>query len=133
MPPFTGQGNLGGSELLDQPPPSPAISGATPGVNPGPAPMSAMAPPLAASQIPPDVLTGMLKVTEKMDQDLRALAQMTPDLAMYWQSVSEALAVAMSQVLMAGGGPTSPTNTGPGFPGGGLDRGGMPLASGGPA
>lgn len=122
---------LQGSEMLDQPPPSPALSM---GVNPGnPAPMSQMAPPLSSNQIPPDVLTGVLKAGEKIDQDLRSFAQMFPDLAPYWQTVMAALAEAMSRVAMAGGGPTSPTAAGPGFPGGGLDRGAQPLASGGPA
>lgn len=126
-------GTLGGSDPLDQPPPSPALSQ---GMNPGPPPMSAMLgpdTPLNSQGIPPDVLTGMLQATTKMAQDLDALAQMTPDLAPDWMAVKTALAAAMSKVVMAGGGPTSPTATGPGFPGGGFDRAGLPLApSGGP-
>ena len=131
--PFT-PGTLQGSDVLDQPPPSPALST---GVNPGtPAPMSQMGGPadaLHSQMLPPDVLTGMLKVTTKMAEDLNALAQMTPDLAPYWAAVHDALTEVMSRVFMAGGGPTSPTAPGPGYPGGGIDRGGLPLASGGPA
>jgi hypothetical protein len=128
-------GVLSGSEMLDQPPPSPALgAGMNPG-NPGIPGMSQLMPNagagLSAQSLPPDVLTGMMQAADKISQDLDAFAQMTPDLAQDWAAVKETLAVAMSKVLLAGSGPTSPTAAGPGFPGGGLERGAVPLASGG--
>lgn len=133
MPPLSKPGTLSGSEFLDQPPPSPALEQ---GMGPGtPLPTEAVQgfapPPMGAGQLPPDVLTGMMKTATQMAQDLDAFAQMAPDIAPRWAAVKEALSIAMSELLMAGSGPISPTATGPGFPGGGIDRGGLPLASGG--
>lgn len=123
---------LAGSDQLDSTPPSPALTG---GQNPGYPPMNqmaqGMAPAVPADQFPPEVLTGMMQAAQKIAQDIDSFAQMTPDLAPDWAAVRSALAQAMSKLLMAGAGPSSPTAVGPGFPGGGLDRGGMALASGG--
>lgn len=125
-------GTLSGTEALDQPPPSPALAQ---GMNPGSPSMSDLMgevpPQVQADQMPPDVLTGMMTAATKIAQDLDSFAQMTPNLAADWAAVRAALATAMSKLLQAGSNPTTPTATGPGFPGGGLDRGGMRLASGG--
>lgn len=136
MPMPNSSSTLDGSQMLDQPPPSPALGT---GQNPGyPAPnlSQALGPAgtastLSSATLPMDVLKGMTDTATKMAQDLDSFAQMTPDLAPDWAAVRAALSTAMAKVLMAGGGPTSPTATGPGFPGGGLDRGGQSLASGG--
>ncbi len=126
-------GTLQGTETLDQPPPSPALAQ---GMNPGSPSMTDLMgqtanPQVPADQMPQDVLTGMMTAATKIAQDLDSFAQMTPNLASDWAAVRAALAAAMSKLLMAGSNPTSPTAPGPGFPGGGLDRGGMALASGG--
>lgn len=132
MPPSTQlgpPGTLGGSERLDQPPPSPALSS---GMNPGmPLPGEMQLPTLASGQLPPDILTGMTQTLGKMASDVDAIAQMAPDLAADCAAVRATLSALMSKVLVAGAGPISPTAPGPGFPGGGIDRGAMPLASGG--
>lgn len=124
-------GTLSGTETLDQPPPSPALAQ---GMNPGSPSMSDLmgqGPAVPADQMPPDVLTGMMTAATKIAQDLDSFAQMAPNLAPDWAAVRTALAAAMSKLLSAGSNPISPTAPGPGFPGGGLDRGGMALASGG--
>ena len=123
---------------LNQPPPSPALAD---GQNPGyPAPNPTISQALGpgggggmvnSQSMPMDVLKGMTEAATKIAQDLDAFAQMTPDLAADWALVRQALATVMAKVLMAGGGPVSSTNPGPAFPGGGLDRGGTALASGG--
>lgn len=117
--------------MLDQPPPSPALQD---GVNPGMPSIQTLRGPqagLSAQGLPPDVLTGMLQTSMKIAEDLSALAQMTPDLASDWAQVISGLSAVMAKVVQAGGGPVSPTATGPQFPGGGFDQGGAPLASGG--
>lgn len=121
---------LSGTDPLDQAPPSPALAQ---GVNPGMA-LDGLAqgvPPIPSHGLPKEVLTGIIQATTTMSEQISSFAQIVPDLAPDLENVRAALAVFASKVLMAGGGPTSPTSTGPGFPGGGIDRGGQPLASGG--
>lgn len=120
-------GTVPGDSLLNSPPPSPAVAT---GMNPG-TPLGALVPPIPAHQLPPEVLTGILQAGEQISQMIDSFAQATPDLAADWAAAKNALMAAMSKVLQAGAGPTTPTATGPNFPGGGIDRGGMPSASGG--
>lgn len=94
-------------------------------------PLGQMVPALPAHQVPPEVLTGILQAGEKMVTMIDAFAQATPDLSQEWAGAKAALMMALSRVLEAGAGPTTPTSPGPNFPGGGIDRGAMPLASGG--
>lgn len=118
-----------GQDTLDSPPPNPATqTGMSPGV-----PLGAMAgpSPVPIQRIPPQMLTGMLQAGEQMSTMLDAFAQAAPDLAAEFGQVKDTLLQALAKLTMAGGGPTAPTAPGPNFPGGGLDRGGMPLASGG--
>ena len=114
-----------GDSMLNQPPPSPAVAT---GQNPG-VPLGSLVPPIPTHQLPPEVLTGILQAGEQISQMYDSFAQATPDLATDWAAAKNALLSAMSKVLQAGAGPTSPTSTGPQFPGGGIDRGGMPSAS----
>lgn len=125
--PYDPAGAPGGT-ALDGPPPSPAMAaGANPGV-----PMSVLAPPpVTPDQIPPEIKTGILTVGMKMVTDLDAFAQAIPDFAPDVAAAKAALMMLFSKIHMAGGGPTAPNAPGPTFPGGGFDRGGMPLASGG--
>ena len=90
-------------------------------------------PPVPSQGLPPEVLTGIVQTASAMSEQINALAQIVPDLAPDLEAVRAALAVFTSKVVMAGGGPAGPTSTGPNFPGGGIDRGGQPLASGGMA
>ena len=120
-------GTAPGSKILDGPPPSPALEQ---GMNPG-MPLGSLVQPVSADQVPPQVLTGMLEAGEEMSKMLDSFAQALPQHASDVGAVKEALNKLMSRILMAGAGPTSPTNPGPNFPGGGFERGGMPLASGG--
>jgi hypothetical protein len=89
--------------------------------------------PVPTAGLPKDVLTGIVQTTVQMSETINSLAQIVPDLAPDLEAVRQALAVFASKVLMVGGGAATPTATGPGFPGGGLDRGAQPLASGGMA
>lgn len=94
-------------------------------------PLGAMVPPVQSGAIPPEVLTGMLQAGETMVETIDSFAQIAPDLAPDFAVVKQALMAALAKVMQAGGGPTKPNAAGPGFPGGGFDSGGMPLASGG--
>lgn len=120
-------GTAPGSKMLDGPPPSPAPEQ---GMNPG-MPLGSLVAPVSANQIPPQVLTGILEAGEEMTKMLDSFAQALPEMAADVGATKEALMKLMSRILMAGAGPTSPTNPGSNFPGGGFERGGMPLASGG--
>lgn len=127
-------GTMPTDQVLNGPPPSPAVeTGMSPGASPSPdrpADIAGLMPPLPSGQFPPDVLTGVLQSGEKMSEHIDAIAQMFPDLAPDFALVKEFLQRALAKVLVAGGGPTSPTAPGPNFPGGGIDRAGATLASG---
>lgn len=126
-------GTAPGSDQLDGPPPSPALrdgssAGPSPSSPEGGSPMAGMAAPLSMESMPPDVLTGMLQAGQKMSETLDSFATMTPEMSADWALVKDTLLRALARLVSQGGGPTSPTNAGPNFPGGGFDRGGMPSA-----
>lgn len=128
-------GTLPGDQMLDGPPPSPAFEGSgstgEPTPAPGqPGPLGQLVPPIGAGQLPPQVLTGILQAGQQMVQAIDSFSQVTPDLAPDWEAVKQSLLNAMAKVLQAGAGPTSSTAPGSNFSGGGIDRGGMPSASG---
>ena len=128
-------GTVPGDRLLDGPPPSPAFeTGAStgqPGGGPGqPGPLGSLVPQIPAGGLPPEVLAGILASGEKIVQQLDSFAQVTPDLAPDWAAAKTALMNAMAKVLRAGAAPAPTGVTGSGFPAGGVDRGGMPAASG---
>lgn len=123
--PMMAPGTIPGDSMLSTPPPSPAVqTGQNPGI-----PLGAMVPPMPTTQLPPEVLQGILQAGEQISGMLDSFAQATPDLAPDWAAAKNALMSAMSKVLQAGAAPTAPTAPGPNFPGGGIDRGGMPSAS----
>ncbi len=127
--PLPAPGTTPGDSMLNQPPPSPApATGQNPGTPLGA--LGSLVPPIPSHQLPPEVLTGILQAGEQMSQMIDSFAQATPDLATDWAAVKNTLLSAMSKVLQAGAGPTAATAPGPNFPGGGIDRGGMPSASG---
>ncbi len=110
---------------LDAPPPSPQMP--TP-----PNSYAGMAPQVdtgAAPQMPPEVLTGITQVLEKMHDSCDSLAQALPQLASDFQQVQQVIQGVAAKVMMQGSSPSSPTNAGPGFPGGGMDSGFTPPQS----
>lgn len=121
-------GSTPGFSQLDGPPPSPALEN---GMNPGMPPLGQMVPQQGTGQLPPEVLSGILEAGQTMVSTLESFAQVTPELASAWGQAKAALMNALSLVAQAGGSASRPDITGPGFPGGGFDRGAMPLASGG--
>jgi hypothetical protein len=128
-------GTTAGFSQLDGPPPSPAVDG---GMAPGPSmppgglgSMVGGGMAVQSGSMPPEVLTGMLQAGETIVESLDSFAQIAPDLAPDFALAKDMLLRALAKVMQAGGGPTRPNAAGPGFPGGGFDQGGMPLASGG--
>ncbi len=124
-----------GNQVLDGPPPSPATEmGMSPGPSPSTPPQggtfgSLMGNPVSSQQLPPEMLTGMMQAGETISSTIDSFAQAAPDLAPDFLLVKDALQRALAKLLAAGAGPTAPTAPGPNFPGGGIDSGGMPLAS----
>lgn len=134
--PLPRPGDTPNAAMLDAPPPSPALAD---GVNPGQpigtgTPLGDLVNPgggVMSDQMPPEVLTGVLQAGEQMVGMIDSFVQVMPDLAPDFALAKDALMRALSKVLAAGGGPTSPNAPGPNFPGGGMESGGFPLASGG--
>lgn len=125
-------GTIPGPTVLDEAPPNPVTGGNTAQANTG-VPLGALgvAPlPMAANQLPPEVLTGILQGGESISKMIDSFAQVTPDLAQYALAAKDAILRYMAEVMRAGAGPTSPVNAGPQFPGGGIDRGGGPPSLG---
>lgn len=122
LPGLPDPGTSPGFSGLDSPPPSPAVET---GMSPGPSPsLGSTVAPIPSGGLPPEVLTGMVQAGEGMSKTLDSFAQMAPDLAPEFAAVKEALQRALAHLLQVGAGPTSPTNAGPNFPGGGFERGG---------
>lgn len=124
-------GTLPGNAILDGPPPSPAVeTGMSPGPSPNGGGFGDLVPTqVASNQLPPEMLTGMMQAGETISSTIDSFAQAAPDLAPDFLLVKDALQRALAKLLAAGSGPTAPTAPGPNFPGGGIDAGGMPLAS----
>lgn len=120
-----------GGDPLGQPPPSPT------GMNPdgqGNAPVSmrgmAGASPagpgggsIPASQMPPEVLTGITAAALDINQKLDAFAQATPDQGQILATIKDLLQQYLAELMSSGGGAVTPTASGPAFPGGGMARG----------
>lgn len=116
----------GDSTTLNAPPPNPAQPLApSAGMQGQVAGLAGMSMP--AGLIPPEILGGMMNEATKIDQALDSFAQITPDLAAEWLQIKELLQRVMGKLLVAGAPPSSPTAPGTPFPGGGMDRGGMPM------
>ena len=111
----------GSIQQLDGPPPSPAM--------PGLAQLSS-GPGLAASSaaIPPEIVEGLIQTSTSMANMLTTYAEMLPPFAGDFQRVTEALQVAVANVLAAGGAPGASTDPGTSFPGSGPNRSPLPSA-----
>lgn len=125
-------GQLGGGGMpaspsggqLNGPPPSPQAAGGGPTGSPNPMSMAGLAPPIqpGTQQMPPEVLTGIMQSMQSIFQLLDSYAQVLPDKAPQLSAVKQLLQMIAAEVQQVGGGPTSPTATGRGFPGS-FDRG----------
>ena len=107
---------------LDGPPPSPQAVGAGPTGQPTDFSLNTLAPPVPSSELPPEMLTGIMQSAQSIAQLLDSYAQATPDLAADWGMLKDHLAAILAKLVQAGAGPTSPTATGPAFPAA-FDRG----------
>lgn len=87
--------------------------------------LSGLAQPaqIGTAGLPPEILTGIMQSADKINSMFDAFAQVTPDMTNEWELCKAVLQRAVGKLLVAGGGPTSPTATGPQFPGGGTDAG----------
>lgn len=108
---------------LDGPPPSPQANGGGPTGQPTPFSLDGMVPgAVPSSQMPPEVLTGIMQSAQSIASMFDAYAQATPDLAADWGALKDALAMILAKLTQAGSGPTAPTASGPAFPAA-FDRG----------
>lgn len=110
-----------GSDPLAGPPPSPtAMGGRTGPLSPtgltGPSPLS-------SNQLPPEVLTGLVTAFDQVGSVLDAAAQIAPDKGAQVALIKDLIQQLLADLMVAGAGPSAPTNAGPAFPGGGMARG----------
>ena len=118
---YPGLGPTPGSTALDQPPPSPTpMGGADPN---GPFSMRGLASQVPSTQMPPEVLTGITQSAQTMSDLLDSWSQITPDKAAQIGLIKDMIQQYLADLMSAGAGPTTPTASGPAFPGGGIDRG----------
>lgn len=127
FPPMGGGGGFppmptgAGGSPLDLPPPSPTVMG---GADPNaPFSMQGLASQIPSGQMPPEVLTGITQAAQAMTAMLDSFEQVTPDKSAQLGLIKDMLQQYLAEVMSAGGGPTTPTASGPAFPGGGMDRG----------
>jgi hypothetical protein len=78
---------------------------------------------IPAGQMPPEVLTGITQAAQTMAMTLDSFAQITPDKAAALGLIKDLVQQYLADLMVNGSQPTSPTATGPAFPGGGIDRG----------
>lgn len=117
---------MDGYSALDGPPPSPATeTGMSPGTSPA---LGSLVPPIPASGLPPQMLQGMMQAGESVISIIDSFAQAAPDVSPEAALAKDAFMTLLAKLAQAGAPPTSSQAPGPGFPGGGFDRGGMPLA-----
>ncbi len=112
--------------------PPTALDGTPPSPQMQPQGLTGLVQPQQSSVLPPEVLTGMMQASSQVGQTLDQLAQMTKDVmpktAQGFGLVKDLLQKVMADLMVAGGGPTSPQSPGGQFPGGAFDLG---QASGG--
>lgn len=118
---FPGVGAGPGSSALDQPPPSPTPMSGTP--SGAPFSMSGLAGQIPSGGMPPEVLTGITQSAQSMSDLLDSWAQITPDQAAQLSMIKDLVQQYLATLMSNGGGATTPTASGPAFPGGGMDRG----------
>lgn len=111
------------ASALDQPPPSSQLAGSGPTGQPTALSLGSLAPPsVPSSQMPPEILTGIMQSAQSIAQLFDSYAQATPDLAQDWAQLKDQLATVLGKLATVGAGPTSPTSSGPAFPAA-FDRG----------
>jgi hypothetical protein len=69
------------------------------------------------------VVTGVTQSAQAVDNLYDAWMQVVPDQAALLSLMKDMLRQFTANLMKAGAGPTSPTASGPAFPGGGMDRG----------
>ena len=125
---FPATGPTPGATALDGTPPTPTPMSPPPGAG-GDFSMQGIASgptgpgSIPSSGMPPEVLTGLTQSMTTIAQMLDAAAQVTPDQAGQLGLIKDLISQYLATVMQAGGGPVSPTASGPAFPGGGMDRG----------
>ena len=116
-----GIGPTPGSTALDGPPPSPTPMG---GADPSqPFSMRGLSNAIPTGAMPPEVLTGITQSASSMSDLLDSWAQITPDKAAQLSMIKDLVQQYLADLMGGGAGPTTPTASGPAFPGGGMDRG----------
>ena len=73
--------------------------------------------------MPPELLTGILQASQRIESLLDSFAQVAPDLGVDFAMIKTALATTLAKLVERGAQPTSPTATGAAYPGGSFDRG----------
>jgi len=107
---------------LDGPPPSPTPMSGSFSMR-GVAPGGGGPQPVASSQMPPQVLTGITQAAQSINQMLDSFAQVTPDQATKLALIKDLLQQYLAEIMVAGAGPISPTAPGAAAPMGGIDHG----------
>ena len=111
-----------GNDPLAGPPPSPTAMGGREGPL-SPAGLAGGPTSLPSNQLPPEVLTGLVTAFDQVGSVLDAAAQIAPDKGAQVSLIKDLIQQLLADLMVAGATPTAPTNAGPAFPGGGLQRG----------
>lgn len=85
--------------------------------------MRGLASQIPTNAMPPEVLTGITQSATSMGDLLDSWAQITPDKAAQLSMIKDMVQQYLADLMGGGAGPTTPTASGPAFPGGGMDRG----------
>jgi len=94
------------------------------GVDPNaPFSMQGLAGQIPSSGMPPEVLTGVTQSAQTVSDMYDSWAQVAPDQQPLLNMMKDLLQTFLANLMQSGSQPTSPTAAGPGFPGGGIDRG----------
>jgi hypothetical protein len=125
---FPGLGPSPGAGVLDGVPPSPTPMSEPPsGASGAPFSMKGVAGqgggPIPTGSMPPEVLTGITQSASAMGDLIDSWAQITPDKGPQLALIKDMVQQYLADLMTNGAGPVSPTASGPGFPGGGMDRG----------
>lgn len=114
--------SMPGGDPLASPPPSPADPT---GMRQGPLSPTGLAgpSPVPTNQLPPQVLTGLVSAFDQIGTVLDTAAQIAPDKGPQVALIKDLIQQLLADLVVAGAGPSSPTNAGAALPGGGPSRG----------